>query len=71
MDPADEEEEEEKERQDKWKRENWKGALFKYRYFGGISFVDLVLILGTAVSMFEELAVLSFDSIDGMFYRNS
>ena len=59
-----------KERQDEWKRENWKWALFKYWYVGGIHFVDLMLISGVTVSTFEELAVPSFDSIAGTVTKN-
>ena len=33
--------------------------------------MDLVLILGAAVSVFEVLAVPSFDGIHETFYRNS
>jgi len=37
----------------------------------GVHFVDLILIFGTTVSILEKLPVPSFNSIDGIFYRNS
>ena len=44
---------------------------FKYRYVGGYTFCGFNARMGDAVSMFEKLAVPSFDSIDWAFYRNT